>query len=164
MKASVKGIVTALGVSETFGVGSGSFGTTIYDGLRIEVDGVVTWIPRLVCSGHTASLLEGAMDSGQEVELWLSGPPDTKLAYAVRAGAERHYDTAGIPFEVFLVGLRYAVFGLLTLYFVIGFPVLLYGFYQFYRAHLFRPSHRPEVFETRVEAPAPTGIALAVVP
>lgn len=142
----VKGRVTAVGASETFGVDRG-LGTTVYDGIRIEPEGgEAFWLPRVVCAGRTSFLLESAMDDGEPVEIWLSGTPGCRLAYAISTLGEHYRDDAGQPFAAAMSGLRYLLFGLITLFFVVGAFLLPLAAYEFYRAYrLAPPSTRRQV-------------------
>lgn len=145
----IQGRVVEIGISETFGVSSGALGMTAFDGIEIETAEGPVRIPYLVAGGRVTSLLDRALESGAEVELHLSGTADCRLAYAIRTEGQEVYDPTIAARDSWLLALRYAIVGVLSLFFVVGAFVLVYAAYLAWRASRFRPALSKRAFFAR---------------
>lgn len=125
---------------------------TIYDGIRLKLpNGRTQMTPKLIVPSEIDLVLRGALDSGEQTELWITGQRANLTVYGIRTPSDSVYDTKTIIGKWRKLSLWWTLGSLATSPFGIGIPFLFICIPGWFRIAATNPFTR-DVFDRGFEA------------
>lgn len=138
-----------LGVASTtvFDLQSNPSGREVWTGVRVRTgDGKARFFPGMVIEAEASIILQAALDSGERIELWLTGKAQRAHPYAIRTAIEEWYHD-GYAGYLTGQGLKFLLIGIVTLPLLgMGIFGIIAAIQYFLGASTFSARHSRQVF------------------